>query len=273
LDKPNVVVQIAEARVAELADYSRYPYKGRSGDMGEQQSSSAIPDGKTTPGFGNLTTPGFGPGSAFATLTCDQRWPSNAKSCDAWSEATLATELPLVCDDELLDICDDASSSAGSEASSSQASLPTVRSLTPRSSTPHDPTAGSSRDALVAKAAEESDASSDCSTPRSQDTECMPWQEAPRCSSDASSSSVPVVESMAKNYANTAQSKHGDALDAESDDLQAEVRHLLMQYKIETGFIARSEADGPRQAKEAPGPELSSKSAWIQADLLAAPKA
>merc|ERR1712178_427733 len=62
--------------------------------------------------------------------------------------------------------------------------------------------------------------------------------------------------------------------DADSEDLQAEVRQLLLQYKLDNER-ARPEAGMSQapQPKESNGPELSSQSAWIQPEKAAVQQA
>jgi hypothetical protein len=132
----------------------------------------------------------------------------------------------------------------------------------------------------------DSSTESNCSTPRSADSESLPWHDGPRSSAASSASGAPWQERSAPTPKSTHASNvftrpadrrsvadNGDHRDTETEDLKAEVRQLLKRYSLdssgdcpEVGLMHR------RQSKDSSEPELSAKSAWIHPDQLAALK-
>jgi len=239
----------SEEQAAYLADCSRYPYKGRLSDAQlaptserrQSFSSSTSQDlsseaGKSTPCFGKLH------------LASKRFHAPSAHSTDAGSRIT---EVPLVVDDELLGIVYDDSSSE-SDNSSSRTPSRTARSVSPA---PGDASLGSTE-------------SSACSTPRSDNMEPLTWQDAP--SQRAGSSAASSTSGAATHPWRSAHAKKSTAVETLDGDLEAEVRELMMQYKIEKDRARPEDSKSQtRLPKEACGPELSSKSAWIHPDPLA----
>jgi hypothetical protein len=241
----------AASLVASLADCSRYPYRGRLNDAACKKIV-----GPTTPSFGATMASGA---KQQGSVPCDAATDSESR----------ASEIPLVCEDELLDV------EAG-EISSSESDSLSPRSLTPRSLTPRDlteiaasyePAAISLKSRPVASLVSTESSGSGCSTPRSLDTGSTPSmpsrQEGPRSSSASSASGAAWAP---RPY--VAPGKV-DEVSLEVDaDLQAEVRQLLLQYQLDHKS-ARPEVGllQTRKPKEACGPELSSMSAWVHPDM------
>jgi len=62
-----------------------------------------------------------------------------------------------------------------------------------------------------------------------------------------------------------------DLSSIDDSHLQAEVKQLLLQYKLDNECASPEEGTAqPRLQKESVGPELSSKSAWIATDKYSA---
>merc|ERR1711865_116668 len=168
---------------------------------------------------------------------------------------TIATEVPLVCDDELLDIGGSCNDSSGSSRSSISESAPgSPREVASAS-------AGPKAKRVAALGSSESSVSSSCSSPRSLDAQSAPGQE-------GVSSKAPAAVAKTRRSAEAAQLVK-EVLPEEDSELQAEVRQLLKQYRIENDR-AVPEAGRP---KDSCGPELSSQSAWIHPEQPSAQKA
>lgn len=291
-----------QVRASQLAESSRYPYKGRSNDSmvaptGERYVSripapraaaASVPQaGKLTPGFGELGQSCKQKGSPTMLGTADSGsratamvpWPVSPTMLDVTDCASRATETASVCDDEPeFEVCNNSDSERESDDDSC---VPTIGS---QSCASRGPVPVSNHQALKPKSANslvgtESSTGSNCSTPRSLDTESVPWQEGPHSSSASSASGAPrpwvegtTSSAWASNH--VVPAGEGAEADAESDDLQAEVRQLLLQYKLDKLDKERARPEvgsaQQRQPKESCGPELSCKSAWIHPDKLAA---
>lgn len=251
---------VSQARAAEYAELSRYPYKGRMLDTAQAPTGAAhqsavkmsVGESQKMSQHGK-STPGFGPfGKQFA-----EQWQPALS--DVATDGDSQVEVQLACDDELLDIeAGDASSSASynpprrSRSSSPAASARQEAAQVVRGAKPK---------AATSVVSTESSAGSCCSTPRSVDTESMPWQEGPRSSSASSSSGAGATRA-------NAALKQDSLLD--DGDLQAEVQELLLQYKLDNERSRPEEGSvQSRKPKMTNGPELSSKSAWIRPDTLA----
>jgi hypothetical protein len=281
-------VSMSELRAAQLAECSGYNYKGRSNDamsmpMAEKPSKIPAPSidvqkqAKSRAGKG---TPGFGPLGQSKKL--------KASPMVAGRDArNRASDAALVCDDELLDVregSDTSSESSSSSTSSSDSESESFCSSRPSTVPCEQATlsqatlSGLKPNAGAALVCTESSTASRCSTPRSVDTESMPWQEVPRSSSASSASGAPCSSASGAPWMEGITSsdwrgKHAlkaaseATTDADSEDLQAEVRQLLLQYKLDNERV-RPEAGCTqhRQTKEACGPELSCRSAWIHPD-------
>lgn len=303
---PGVSCQLlgSQARAAQLVERSPYPHhKGRldSADavQSQQASAGAAPPGKTTPSFGpvpasvasgqlGLASFSFG-GKQYYPNAEGKRPPAPADAATDGESRTAG--VPLVCDDELLGVgvgraISESESDSGSSDSSSCSSSSSGTSLT-RSSVPSEATSQVTSQATAPTAklkpqpvappaslkpkpeaslvSTESSAGSGCSTPRSIDTESMPWQECHRSSAASSSSGAPGAWRMPVQDTKSL---------GQDGELEAEVRQLLLQYKLDNER-ARPEVglSQVRQPKESSGPELSSKSAWIQPDKPAAQQA
>jgi hypothetical protein len=279
----------SQARYSQLASNSGYPVKGRlnlpTTTKLQQVSATAgvSQPGKTTPSFGELGLAKFNFGGKAKSSSDEKaQLPSDAAT-DGESQTT---EVPLVCEDELLRIgaTDDAAASSESDSESeseSSASSSASSSLCSHSSAssapaPQQAAAAPASDTnpkpapLVTQVCNqpqreasllstESSAGSACSSPHSVDTESMPWQEGPRSTATSCTAGTPAAWAQ---------------MASEDGDLQAEVRQLLLQYKLDNEK-ARPEA-GASQAQQlilASGPELSSRSAWIDAGKPAAQQA
>jgi len=201
-----------------------------------------------------------------------------------------AVEAPLACDDELLEL-DSLPSDYDYEdhvSPSSRAGYASSRGSPQLEHAPHhyDTRMKEKFKALdkVSGAAVDSSTESDCSTPRSADSESLPWQEGPRSSVASSASGAPWQEKITPTTKTTHASNvfsrppekrrapdDGEKSLGDTQDLKAEVRQMLQQYSggdnigdgPEAGLMRR------RHSKDSSGPELSSKSAWIHPDQLA----